>query len=481
MADAVGTRIVPVILSGGAGTRLWPMSRSAYPKQFLPLASGNSLLQDTMLRLSGLPFTGPMMICNEAHRFVVAEQARAIGLATDAIVLEPIGRNTAPAATVAALLARDAHPGALVLLAPSDHVITRPEVFRQVVMDAIPAALEGRIVTFGIIPDKAETGFGYIKLGERVAKGSKLHKVDRFLEKPDLNTAERLLADGGHLWNGGMFLFQAESFLAEMERYAPEILDGTRAALAAATHDFDFTRLDKALFEQVKGESIDYAVMERTDKAAVIAADIGWSDLGAWSTLWDISEKDGSGNVSRGDVLLHDVSGSYVRSEGPLVAVAGMEDVLVIATDDAVLVAPRDRAQDVKAVVETLKAHGRTEQAYHRLVFRPWGSYQGLDTGDRHQVKHIVVKPGARLSLQMHHHRAEHWIVVRGTAKVTRGEDSFLLRENESTYIPLGTIHRLENPGILPLHLIEVQSGAYLGEDDIVRFEDNYGRQEQDQ
>ncbi|MCF8478863.1 MAG: mannose-1-phosphate guanylyltransferase/mannose-6-phosphate isomerase [Rhodospirillum sp.] len=481
MADAVGPSIVPVILSGGSGTRLWPMSRSAYPKQFLPLASGDSLLQDTLTRMSGVPFTGPMVICNEAHRFVVAEQARAIGLEPEAIVLEPVGRNTAPAAAAAALLAREAHPGALVLLAPSDHVIAKPEVFRQAVMDAVPAALDGRIVTFGIVPDKPETGFGYIKMGEAVVEGSKVHRVERFLEKPDLATAERMLAQGGYLWNGGLFLFQVDSFLVEMERHAPEILEGTRAALEAATTDIDFTRLDRALFEAIKGDSLDYAVMERTDKAAVIASDIGWSDLGAWSALWEIGEKDGAGNVTRGDVLLHDVSGSYVRSEGPLVAVAGMDDVLVIATDDATLVAPLDRAQDVKALVEILKAQGRTEQAHHTLVFRPWGSYQGIHMGDRHQVKHIVVKPGACLSLQMHHHRAEHWIVVRGTAKVTRGEDSFLLRENESTYIPLGTTHRLENPGILPLHLIEVQSGAYLGEDDIVRFVDNYGRQEQEQ
>jgi mannose-1-phosphate guanylyltransferase/mannose-6-phosphate isomerase len=478
MADVSGAAIVPVILSGGAGTRLWPMSRGAHPKQFLPLAGGNSLLQDTLTRLSGAPFTAPMVICNEDHRFMVAEQARAIGLAPEAIVLEPVGRNTAPAAAAAALLAAERLPGALVLLAPSDHVITRPDAFRQAVLDAVPAARAGRIITFGVVPDRPETGYGYIKAGAPLAGTGGALAVDRFLEKPDLATAEAMLAEGGYFWNGGMFLFDPVAFLAELERHAPAVLAGTRAALEGARQDIDFTRLNRAAFEALDGISIDYAVMERTDKAAVVPADVGWSDLGAWSALWDIGDKDGSGNVVRGDVLLHDVSGSYVRSEGPLVAVAGMEDVVVIATDDAVMVAPKGRSQDVKVLVDLLKADDRSEATVHRVVYRPWGSYEGIDQGERHQVKHIVVKPGASLSLQMHHHRAEHWIVVRGTAKVTRGEETMLLHENQSTYIPLGTTHRLENPGILPLHLIEVQSGSYLGEDDIVRFEDNYGRQE---
>ncbi|GEO81366.1 mannose-1-phosphate guanylyltransferase/mannose-6-phosphate isomerase [Pararhodospirillum oryzae] len=473
-----GPMVVPVVLSGGAGTRLWPMSRGAYPKQFLPLAGENSLLQETLERLSGPLFHPPMVVCNEEHRFVVAEQSRAIGLPPAAIVLEPVGRNTAPAAAIAALLIRERFPGALALLAPSDHVITYPGRFRDIVAAAVPAARAGRVVTFGVVPDKPETGYGYIRVGRELSEAPPACAVERFIEKPDRDKAQAMLDQGGHLWNGGLFLFDPEIFLAELKRFAPRLLEGAQEALAKADRDHDFTRLDREAFEAIPGDSIDYAVMEHTDRAAVIATDVGWSDLGAWSALWDIAPHDEAGNVVRGDVLVRNTTNSYIRSEGPLVAVTGVDDLMVVATDDAVMVVPRERAQDVKALAEELKAQGRREHAQHTTVYRPWGTYRGIDHGERHQVKHIVVKPGGCLSLQMHHHRAEHWIVVRGTARVTQGERVFLLHENQSTYIPEGTVHRLENPGILPLSLIEVQSGSYLGEDDIVRFEDNYGRKE---
>lgn len=470
--------IHPVILSGGAGVRLWPMSREQYPKQFLPLCSDRSMLQDTALRVADpAVFAKPLIICNQEHRFVIAEQLRQAGLEAARIVLEPVGRNTAAAAAIAALIIAEQDPDGQLLLLPADHVIQDQAAFLNAVATAAGAATAGHLATFGIVPTAPETGYGYIRRGEAIDGQDGAFCVAAFVEKPPREQAERYVAEKSFFWNSGMFLLPARRYLAELERWEPAVLKACRAALAKGHSDLDFFRLEEEAFAAAPSTSIDYAVMERTDAAAVVPCSIGWTDVGAWSALWDIGVKDDGGNVCQGDAIAWDSRNCYVRSEdGALVAVLGLSDTVVVATEDAVLVAAKDRAQDIKPLVEHLKAQGRDEPRQHRRVHRPWGYYQSLHAGDRFQVKRLTVVPGARLSLQKHYHRAEHWVVVNGTALVTRGEEQILLRENESVYIPLGTPHRLENPGKVPLNLIEVQSGSYLGEDDIVRFDDHYGR-----
>ncbi|AWH48218.1 mannose-1-phosphate guanylyltransferase/mannose-6-phosphate isomerase [Stenotrophomonas sp. SAU14A_NAIMI4_5] len=463
--------IQPVILSGGSGTRLWPLSREAYPKQFLPLAGQLTMLQATWQRVAPIASRGPLVIANEEHRFVAAEQLQQVGAEPAAIILEPVGRNTAPAIAVAALEATHDGADALLLVLPSDHVITDEAAFRSAVQAAASAAEAGKLVTFGIVPTGPETGYGYIK----AADGQGLRAVERFVEKPDLDTASGYVASGQYYWNSGMFLFKASRYLQELERLQPAMLAGSRTAWQQSRRDTDFTRLDKDAFTAVPSDSIDYAVMEKTADAVVIPLDAGWNDVGSWTALRDVSQQDGDGNAHQGDVIAIDCRNTYAYGQR-LVAMVGLDDVIVVETDDAVLVGKADRMQEVKTVVAQLKADGRSEATWHRKVYRPWGAYDSIDNGERFQVKRITVKPGGTLSLQMHHHRAEHWIVVSGTAEVTRGDEVILLSENQSTYIPLGVTHRLRNPGKLPLELIEVQSGSYLGEDDIVRFEDTYGR-----
>ncbi len=469
--------IHPVILSGGTGTRLWPLSRAAYPKQIMPLVANISLLQATAKRV-GDParFAPPLLICNDDHRFLVAEQLRQLAVEPRAIVLEPVGRNTAPAAAAAALILGEADPAALLLMLPSDHHIGAPDRFLAAVAAALPAAEAGHLVAFGIAATRPETGYGYIKQGAALVEAPGCFAVERFVEKPDLATAESYVADGGYAWNGGMFLFRADRLLAELQRFEPALLATVRKAVAAARRDLDFLRLDPAAFAAAADRSIDYAVMERTDRAAMVPVEMGWTDVGSWSALWEVAPKDEAGNALIGDVIAVDLKNCYVRGDGRLVAAVGLEDVILVDTDDAVLAVHRDHAQDIKRVVDTLKQRNRREHLHHRRVYRPWGSYESVDNGDRHQVKRIIVKPGARLSLQKHAQRAEHWVVVAGIARVTRDDQVFDLKENQSTFIPLGAVHRLENPGAVALHLIEVQSGGYLGEDDIVRIEDSYGR-----
>jgi mannose-1-phosphate guanylyltransferase / mannose-6-phosphate isomerase len=468
--------IHPVILSGGTGSRLWPLSRSLFPKQLLALASERSLIQDTMLRAAGAQFGPALIICNTEHRFLIAEQTRQAGVTPHQIVLEPAGRNTAPAAAVAALILSQTDPEAAMLLLPADHIVQNHTAFLRAVDSAAAAARQDRLVTFGITPASPETGYGYIRRGAALEGLADCFSVARFVEKPDAATAAGYIASGDYDWNSGMFLFKASTFLAELERLEPELLKHCRDALANGAKDLDFFRLEAASFAQAKSISIDYAVMERTDKAAVVPVDMGWSDIGSWEALWSAAARDQHGNATKGDVLLHGSRNSYLRSEGPLVAAVGLEDMVVVATQDAVLVSHKSASQDVKRIVEQLERSGRELHTTHRKVYRPWGSYESIDNGDKFQVKHIIVNPGAKLSLQMHHKRAEHWIVVSGSAQVTCDAKVFPLKENESTYIPLGAKHRLENFGQEPLHLIEVQSGSYLGEDDIVRFEDTYGR-----
>ncbi|NQV54993.1 MAG: mannose-1-phosphate guanylyltransferase/mannose-6-phosphate isomerase [Rhodospirillales bacterium] len=469
-------KIVPVIISGGSGTRLWPVSRPLYPKQLQPLVTERTLLQDTVSRLTGEQFSSPIVVCNEAHRFIITEQLREIGVAAPAIVLEPVGRNTAPAAAVAALLAQGSDEDAVLLIAPSDHAISNRSAFLKAVELALPAALAGRLVTFGIKPSTPETGYGYIRRGAPIENAAGCFIVDAFVEKPDLETAEGYLADGTYDWNSGMFLFRAAAFLEELGRLQPEILAACRRAIERQESDLDFIRLDAEAFDASPAESIDYAVMELTNLAALVPADVGWSDVGSWGQLWAISEKDAHGNSIVGDVILKDVKNSYIRGDGKLVAAIGISDMVVIATDDAVLVAGREHAQMVKEITQTLKDEGRVEFTTHTKVYRPWGWYQSLETGERFQVKLIGVNPGARISLQKHSKRAEHWVVVSGEATVTRGDEVLQLEENMSTYIPIGMKHRLENKAVTPLLIVEVQSGSYLGEDDIERFDDEYGR-----
>lgn len=463
--------ILPVILSGGSGTRLWPLSREAYPKQFLPLVGEDTMLQATWKRVAPVAGAAPIVVANYEHRFMAAEQLRECGAAPSALILEPVGRNTAPAIAVAALHALAHGEDPLLLVLPSDHVVRDAQAFRDAVLIAADAARSGQLVTFGIRPTSPETGYGYIN-----AVGSgQVRRVERFVEKPDLATAQHYLESGSYFWNSGMFLFKASRYLEELRAFNPAMLDACEASLEHAKRDADFIRLDTAAFSACESDSIDYAVMEKTSQAAVVPLDAGWSDVGSWSALWAVSDKDALGNAHHGDVIDVDCRNTYAYGKR-LIAMVGLNDVVVVETDDAVLVSHRDRVQDVKAVVARIEREGRSEAAAHRKVYRPWGAYDSLDNGQRFQVKRITVKPGATLSLQMHHHRAEHWVVVSGTAEVTRGDEVILLSENQSTYIPLGVTHRLRNPGKLPLELIEVQSGSYLGEDDIVRFEDQYGR-----
>jgi mannose-1-phosphate guanylyltransferase / mannose-6-phosphate isomerase len=468
--------LTPVILSGGAGTRLWPLSRELYPKQLLALVGRHTMLQETLLRLAGLKAAAPVVVCNDAHRFLVAEQLRELGVSASAIVLEPEGRNTAPAIALAAHAALQASPQEepVLLVLPADHVIRNVAAFQHAVQLAQAAASAGPLVTFGVVPDAPETGYGYI---ERGAAAGSAYQIAKFIEKPSAERAQQFLDAGRYYWNSGMFVFRARRYLEELERLAPAIAQACRAAFAAAKKDLDFTRVDAAAFRACLSDSIDYAVMEKTSGALVVPLDAGWSDVGSWSALHQACDADATGNVVRGDVIAEDCGRCYLYSESRLVAAVGLEDHIVVETKDAVLVAPRNRVQDVKKLVGRLKQLGRYEHSLHREVFRPWGSYDSVENGHRFQVKRLKVKPGAVMSLQMHHHRAEHWIVVSGTARITRGDEQFLLEENQSTYIPIGVRHRIENPGRIPLHIIEVQSGSYLGEDDIVRFEDRYGRE----
>jgi mannose-1-phosphate guanylyltransferase/mannose-6-phosphate isomerase len=471
--------LIPVILSGGAGTRLWPLSRELHPKQLLALAADQTMLQETAVRLAGLEAAAPLLVCNDAHRFLVAEQLRQLDIKPAAILLEPFGRNTAPAIALAAhaalrLAGTTPEPDPVLLVLPADHVIRDVPAFQAAVRTALGIVHQGGLATFGIVARAPQTGYGYIRRGAAIGA---VHRIAQFIEKPDIKRAQAFVDSGEYYWNSGMFMFHARRYLEELERWAPAISKVCRAASEAATSDLDFIRIDAKSFAACPSDSIDYAVMEKTGDAVVVPLDAGWSDVGSWSALHEASVADEHGNVVRGDVLIEDSHGCYLYSESRLVAVVGLSDHVVVETKDAILVAPRDRVHDVKKLVGRLKELGRYEHSLHREVFRPWGSYDSLENGQRFQVKSLKVKPAGQLSLQLHHHRAEHWIVVSGTARITRGEEVFLLEENQSTYIPLGVRHRIENPGKIPLHIIEVQSGSYLGEDDIVRFEDRYGRE----
>ncbi|HZX78340.1 mannose-1-phosphate guanylyltransferase/mannose-6-phosphate isomerase [Lysobacter sp.] len=466
----------PVVLSGGSGSRLWPLSRQNQPKQFLRLIGDHSLYQETVIRAAKLPNAQPpVTVCSEDHRFMIGEQLQEVAIPSGGILLEPVARNTAPAIALAALHVAARDPDGTLLVMPADHLIDNEEAFRTAVASATGIAERGWLVTFGITPDYAETGYGYILRGDELSADG--YRVQRFVEKPDLATAERYVAEGTYAWNSGMFLFKASAYLDDLARHAPAVLTAAREAYAASKKDLDFIRVDRDAFAASPNDSIDYAVMEKTDRAAVVPVSCGWSDIGSWSSLWSVAKRDGDDNRHDGDVISIDTKGSLVRaSERRMIATIGVEDLVIIDTPDATLVARKDRVQDVKTVVDHLKAAGRQEHLFHRKVYRPWGSYDSIDMGERFQVKRIVVKPGAALSLQKHHKRAEHWIVVSGVAEVTCDDRVFDLHENESTYIPLGSVHRLRNRGTEPVELIEVQSGHYLGEDDIVRLEDVYGR-----
>jgi len=473
--------IKPVILSGGAGTRLWPLSRQLYPKQLLPLVGEKTLLQDTISRLENFPNISDTVtvICNDAHRFLVAEQLREINVKADALLLEPVGRNTAPALTLAAIANRTSGDDDILLVMPADHVIQDTKTFQKVLTEGSKLAAQDMLVTFGIVPTKAETGYGYIKQGAAIEEGCFV--IEQFVEKPDEATAQKYLDSGDFLWNSGMFMMKSSIWLEQIAQHAPAILSACEKAYAEGKEELDFYRIDDVAFTACPSDSIDYAVAEKMlsdskTKAAVVRLDAGWSDVGAWAELWNIGDKDNNGNVMQGDVVAINSEDSMLISQQRLIAAVGLKDIVVVETADAILVSHRDQVQDVKQVVEWIKAEDREEHLSHRCVYRPWGHYDSIDMGERYQVKRITVNPGEILSLQMHHHRAEHWIVVSGTASVTRGDETFIVTENQSTYIPIGTKHRLENKGAIPLEMIEVQSGSYLGEDDIVRFEDVYGR-----
>ena len=473
--------IQPVILSGGSGTRLWPLSRELYPKQLLPLVTDETLLQETVTRLEGLEHvTAPIVVCNEEHRFMVAEQLRQIDRPAQNIILEPVGRNTAPALSLAALVAK---PETILLVMPADHVIQNVPAFQQAISEAASLAAEDYLVTFGIKPTGPETGYGYIRRGKKIEKSTTAVSIESFVEKPDLATAQQYVAGSEYLWNSGVFMMKASVWINAIKHFEPEMAKACEASFNKGKQDNDFFRVDKQSFTDCPSNSIDYAVMERVTgqgnaafKAAMVPLDAGWSDVGVWSALWAVGKKNEQGNVVKGEVFLHNTKDSLMFAGERLLVGIGLEDTIVIETADAILVADKAHVQDVKKAVEWLKQEKRTEHLNHRRVFRPWGSYESIDVGDRYQVKRITVNPGAALSLQMHHHRAEHWIVVKGTARVIRDKETFLVSENQSTYIPIGATHRLENNGAIPLEMIEVQSGSYLGEDDIVRFEDKYGR-----
>ncbi len=468
--------IIPVILSGGMGTRLWPLSREVLPKQFLSLTGDVTLFESTVERVQGIPdCDDPLVICNEEHRFLVAEQLRKRDYKASGIILEPVGRNTAPAVACAALYALEWHDDAMLLVMPSDHVIRDNANFQQAVAPAVAAAEMGKLVTFGILAERPETGYGYIRKKQGPDE-DRFFTVAEFVEKPDLETARTYIESGNYFWNSGLFMFRATSYLQELEQFAPEMLECCKRAYGSITADLDFLRIDKTVFSSCPGDSIDYAVMEKTQQAVVVPMDAGWNDVGAWSALWDLGEQDEEGNVMIGDVMAEQTSDCYLRAEHRLLSGVGIKNLVVIETADAVMVADKSKVQDVKMIVDRLKASTRSEHQSHIRVYRPWGSYETIDECRRFKVKRIIVKPGESLSLQMHHHRAEHWVVVSGTAKVTHGEEEKILSEDESVYIPLGTSHRLQNPGIIPLEIIEVQTGSYLGEDDIVRFSDSYGR-----
>jgi mannose-1-phosphate guanylyltransferase / mannose-6-phosphate isomerase len=469
--------IHPVILSGGSGTRLWPMSRTLYPKQLLSLLGHDSLLQRTVRRVADRQgFAPPLLVANEEHRFIIAEQLREIAVVPRALLLEPVGRNTAPAACIAALALTEAEPDPLMLVMPSDHTISDAAAFAGAIERAASAARAGALVSFGIAPERAETGYGYIRRGGALDGAEGVFAVAEFVEKPGLEQAQAYVASGEHSWNSGIFLFPANVYLDETERLRPNMVAACRNALATAQRDSDFIRLGSDAFAACESDSIDYAVMEHTRRAAVVPVSMGWSDVGSWDALWEMGAKDQDGNSIAGNVVAEDTRNCYLRSEAGLVAAIGVEDLVVVATADAVMVAPRNRTQEVKRLFARLVKERRDEADALPTVHRPWGSFTSLHNGHRVQVKHIMVKPGGKLSLQMHHHRAEHWVVVQGTARIRRGDQEMMLSEDQSTYIPIGTAHRLENPGKIPLHLIEVQSGSYLGEDDIIRLEDSYGR-----
>lgn len=466
--------LTPVIMAGGSGSRLWPLSRQAYPKQFLPLLKEGSMLRDTVKRAYKIESTSSIVIGNEEHRFLIAEQLRQESLGSFDILLEPEGKNTAPAIALAAFQAMKEDKDAILLVLAADHIINDEELFRERVLEAKALAEQGELVTFGVAPTSAETGYGYIEKGQEVSSIG--FRVKRFVEKPNLETAERYLLEDKYYWNSGMFLFRADRYIDELEKSNPKIVDACRKSIEGARKDLDFIRVDAEAFSASPVDSIDYAVMEHSDYVCMVPLDVGWSDIGSWSSLWEVSEKDEYGNTIKGDFIHHDCNNMYVNADHRLVAAVGLENIVVVETKDAVLVADKNRVQEVKEIVEQLKAENRTEYRSHREVYRPWGLYDCVDIGERYQVKRITVNPGAKLSVQMHHHRAEHWVVVLGTAKVFSGDEYYFVSENQSTYIPVGEIHSLENPGKIPLELIEVQSGSYLGEDDIVRFDDNYGR-----
>jgi len=467
--------ITPVILSGGGGTRLWPLSRTHVPKQYWPLVSEKTLLQETALRIkSSKTFEAPLVICNQEHRFLAAEQLRAIEIKPAEMVLETDSRNTAPAIATACLLQKNLD--AILLVLPADHSIKQPEDFHQAILDAVLPVMQGKIVTFGITPTKPETRYGYIEKGTALKDAASIFTIARFIEKPDLQKAQTLFQQNDYYWNSGIFMFKARTMLEELTRFCPTLLKECEDALAIAKKDLDFLRIGSHCISPASSISIDYAVMEHTDKAVVKPVQFDWSDVGTWDALWEISEKDEMGNVKNGDILTNEVSQSYLHTEDQLLAVIGLHNIAIVATKDAILVTHKEKLQQIHPVLQTLKDNNRPELQHHKSVYRPWGSYQSIDLGPRFQVKRITVKPGAKTSTQIHFHRAEHWVVVEGTAKVTRGDDSILVHENESIYLPMGIKHSVENPGKIPLHLIEVQTGSYLGEDDIVRIEDAYGR-----